>query len=64
MKFGSLLLVWRRLTVHFLGVMSMLLVRVSLSLAQQLPKPESITDRQGLPQAFVPAIVQDHRGFI
>ncbi|WP_169518474.1 ATP-binding protein [Spirosoma panaciterrae] len=25
---------------------------------------ESITDRQGLPQAFVPAITQDQRGFI
>ncbi|GAB3987501.1 hybrid sensor histidine kinase/response regulator transcription factor [Spirosoma daeguense] len=29
-----------------------------------LPKPELITARQGLPQAFVPAIVQDKRGFI
>lgn len=28
------------------------------------PSPETITDRQGLPQAFVPAIVQDRRGFI
>ncbi|MBD2753912.1 hybrid sensor histidine kinase/response regulator transcription factor [Spirosoma validum] len=30
----------------------------------QLPLPEVITDRQGLPQAFVPAIVQDRLGFI
>lgn len=30
----------------------------------QLPVPEIITARQGLPQAFVPAIVQDKRGFI
>ena len=30
----------------------------------QLPKPEIITARQGLPQAFVPAIVQDRLGFI
>ena len=29
-----------------------------------LPSPEVITDRQGLPQAFVPAIVQDKLGFI
>lgn len=29
-----------------------------------LPEPEIITDRQGLPQAFVPGIVQDHQGFI
>lgn len=29
-----------------------------------LPPPEAITDRQGLPQAFVPAIVQDQQGFI
>ncbi|GAB3758959.1 hybrid sensor histidine kinase/response regulator transcription factor [Spirosoma pomorum] len=30
----------------------------------QLPAPEVITARQGLPQAFVPAITQDKRGFI
>src|SRR5438552_2463258 len=29
-----------------------------------LPHPEIITDRQGLPQAFVPAILQDRQGFI
>ncbi|GAB3999737.1 hypothetical protein GCM10028807_50800 [Spirosoma daeguense] len=29
-----------------------------------LPRPEFITARQGLPQAFVPAIVQDKQGFI
>ncbi|RCR66918.1 hybrid sensor histidine kinase/response regulator transcription factor [Larkinella punicea] len=28
------------------------------------PQPELITDRQGLPQAFVPAILQDKQGFI
>lgn len=28
------------------------------------PKPGHITDRQGLPQAFVPSIVQDKQGFI
>lgn len=32
--------------------------------AQSLPTPEIITSRQGLPQAFVPAIVQDRQGFI
>ncbi len=30
----------------------------------QLPVPETITARQGLPQAFVPAITQDKRGFV
>ncbi len=30
----------------------------------QLPQPEYITDRQGLPQAFVAAIIQDEKGFI
>ncbi|GAB4021341.1 hybrid sensor histidine kinase/response regulator transcription factor [Spirosoma koreense] len=29
-----------------------------------LPQPERITDRQGLPQAFVPTIIQDKQGFI
>ena len=29
-----------------------------------LPQPELITDRQGLPQGFVPGIVQDRQGFI
>ena len=28
------------------------------------PQPELITDRQGLPQAFVPSILQDKQGFI
>ena len=32
--------------------------------AQQLPNPERITSQQGLPQAFIPAIVQDRQGFI
>ncbi|RRA98128.1 ATP-binding protein [Larkinella rosea] len=37
-----------------------------LASAQQaaLPAPELLTDRQGLPQAFVPDIVQDRQGFI
>lgn len=30
----------------------------------KLPPPEVITDRQGLPQAFVSAIVQDQKGFV
>ena len=29
-----------------------------------LPPPELLTDRQGLPQSFIPSIVQDHQGFI
>jgi signal transduction histidine kinase/DNA-binding response OmpR family regulator/ligand-binding sensor domain-containing protein len=38
----------------------------SFVLAQphKLPAPAFITDRQGLPQAFVPSIVQDQKGFI
>lgn len=32
--------------------------------AQPLPAPELITAKQGLPQAFVPSIVQDKQGFI
>lgn len=34
--------------------------------AQNVPlsPPELITDRQGLPQSFIPAIVQDRQGFI
>lgn len=30
----------------------------------RLPQPAVITDRQGLPQAFVPSILQDEQGFI
>ncbi|RRB02031.1 ATP-binding protein [Larkinella rosea] len=30
----------------------------------RLPKPGQITDREGLPQAFVPSILQDKQGFI
>ncbi|RRA98122.1 hybrid sensor histidine kinase/response regulator transcription factor [Larkinella rosea] len=30
----------------------------------RLPQPGVITDRQGLPQAFVPSILQDKQGFI
>ncbi|QDK81892.1 response regulator [Spirosoma sp. KCTC 42546] len=30
----------------------------------RLPQPQVITDRQGLPQAFVPSILQDKQGFI
>ncbi|RRA99987.1 hybrid sensor histidine kinase/response regulator transcription factor [Larkinella rosea] len=35
-----------------------------LAQPKTLPTPELITDRQGLPQAFVPSIVQDRQGFI
>lgn len=40
---------------------SHVLAQVSMS---TLPQPESITYRQGLPQAFVPSIIQDKQGFI
>ncbi|WP_080055047.1 hybrid sensor histidine kinase/response regulator transcription factor [Spirosoma aerolatum] len=32
--------------------------------SRKLPVPDVLTEQQGLPQAFVPAIVQDQRGFI
>lgn len=32
--------------------------------SDRLPQPEVVTDRQGLPQAFVPSILQDKQGFI
>ncbi|RRB07823.1 hybrid sensor histidine kinase/response regulator transcription factor [Larkinella rosea] len=32
--------------------------------SEGLPQPERITQREGLPQAFVPAITQDRQGFI
>lgn len=44
-----------------LPVVSSLVAQVSTS---SLPQPESITYRQGLPQAFVPSIIQDKQGFI
>jgi len=45
----------------------LLLIRSLSALPAQsplLPEPEHITDRQGLPQAFVSSIVQDNKGFI
>ncbi|RIV23868.1 response regulator [Fibrisoma montanum] len=55
---------------HLLPILSVwLAVQLSIGCLAQvqpinLPAPEFITDRQGLPQAFVPAIVQDRQGFI
>lgn len=37
---------------------------VAVAQPNALTQPELITDRQGLPQAFVPDIVQDRQGFI
>ncbi|GAB3901200.1 hybrid sensor histidine kinase/response regulator transcription factor [Spirosoma agri] len=49
----------------YLGWLTALLATQSLGAQSlSLPKPELITARQGLPQAFVPAILQDKRGFI
>ena len=47
-------------------VLLITVLSASISWAQsiQLSKPEIINARQGLPQAFVPAIVQDRLGFI
>ncbi|WP_221392884.1 two-component regulator propeller domain-containing protein [Dyadobacter sp. NIV53] len=33
-------------------------------IAQSLPASVNLTDQQGLPQSFIPSIVQDQRGFI
>ncbi|MGG7664573.1 hybrid sensor histidine kinase/response regulator transcription factor [Dyadobacter sp. BHUBP1] len=37
---------------------------VALAQSASFPVPESITAKEGLPQGFVPGIVQDKRGFI
>jgi signal transduction histidine kinase/CheY-like chemotaxis protein/ligand-binding sensor domain-containing protein len=46
--------------------MSLMLASLDCLHAQSvgLPQPQVITDRQGLPQAFVPSILQDKQGFI
>ena len=41
-----------------------LLPPTPFGLSGSLPQPELITDRQGLPQSFIPSIVQDQQGFI
>ena len=46
------------------GLLGVLLGLLGLVNAQSLSAPERITSRQGLPQAFVPSIVQDRQGFI
>ena len=48
------------------ALLTLLLATITGLTAQplHLPALETITARQGLPQAFVPAIVQDKRGFI
>ena len=53
-------------SVHVLNYLISLLTSVVCLQAQSIPfpQPEVITDRQGLPQAFVPAILQDKTGFI
>ena len=56
---------WSRFTATLLGVIGWLSLLTTVLVAQpNLPPPERITDRQGLPQAFVPAITQDRQGFI
>ncbi len=47
-----------------LGLLLVLTGLVKSVNAQSLPAPELITSQQGLPQAFVPSIVQDRQGFI
>ncbi len=56
---------WSRFIATLLGVGGWLILLTTVLVAQpNLPPPERITDRQGLPQAFVPAITQDRQGFI
>lgn len=61
-------LIYYRQVVLLLILFLLTLISVSqLSVFGQgvaLPQPEIITGKQGLPQAFVPAIVQDRQGFI
>ncbi len=56
---------WSRFIATLLGVGGGLSLLTTVLVAQpNLPPPERITDRQGLPQASVPAITQDRQGFI
>lgn len=55
------------LILRTLVCLTSLLLALSVGLRAQsvpLPQPQVITDRQGLPQAFVPSILQDKQGFI
>ncbi|MFD1141151.1 ATP-binding protein [Larkinella insperata] len=58
-----------RLIVHppafwWMWVLLRLAEQPALAQPTALPQPQLITDRQGLPQGFVPGIVQDQQGFI
>ena len=57
---------WQRLLRVSLLLLTILSISAALLQAQsfRLPQPQFITDRQGLPQAFVPGILQDKQGFI
>lgn len=55
--------------MHVMACLMSLLASTACLRAQSvhlphLPQPKVITDRQGLPQAFVPSILQDKQGFI
>lgn len=50
--------------IAFLGVVLPGIHTGALAQPIPLPQVETITDRQGLPQSFVPAVVQDRAGFI
>jgi signal transduction histidine kinase/ligand-binding sensor domain-containing protein/CheY-like chemotaxis protein len=52
--------------MHVIACLMSLLASTAYLRAQSihLPQPKVITDREGLPQAFVPSILQDKQGFI
>lgn len=54
----------RSLIVFVLHWLAAGLLLPAMAQSAGFPVPESITAKQGLPQGFVPAIVQDKRGFI
>ncbi|GAB4028468.1 hybrid sensor histidine kinase/response regulator transcription factor [Spirosoma gilvum] len=62
------LLYYHRTLKLIINHLPLLLVLVSsgciVAQSVSIPQPENITSRQGLPQAFVPSIVQDKQGFI
>ena len=60
MRFAFCRFLWAVL----LGVMGSLPTHSLRAQAFELPAPQRITEREGLPQAFVSAIVQDQQGFI
>ncbi|MVM41004.1 hypothetical protein GO730_30415 [Spirosoma sp. HMF3257] len=64
---NSVLIYYRQVVFVLILFLLTLITKNTVSVygqASTLPQPEVITSKQGLPQAFVPAIVQDQQGFI